>query len=83
MRYLIAAALLFATSGYASAETDDELIARYYQVRQECRIGENQQRELTKAESDAACAERDQIGERLVKLNYCWNSGEQEWDRCK
>jgi hypothetical protein len=81
MHYLLAAILIMGSMGTASAETDQAMIERYYQVRMECRQGENQERELTEAESDAACAEREALGEYLIKLGYCWYAGEQTWQR--
>ena len=87
MRYIVAAALLSFPSGIALAQTDAtpkadiELVERYYQVRPQCREGTFSYPEMTEAQVEAACAERERIGTILVERGYCWYAGEQTWQR--
>lgn len=74
------AVLLVATPAKAD---DTALIARYGDIRMECRQGESVDgRELSQEESDASCKALEPIGKELTDKGYCWDSGEQTWIIC-
>lgn len=77
MRFLLTFALaLFPV--VAMAATNTEMIDRYYDLRAECRVGDN----ATVAESAEACTDLNKIGKQLTEAGYCWFKPEQEWRPC-
>lgn len=86
MRILLALAITVLPSAGLADAVDDQ-IAAYYDLRPQCRQGEDGDKQLSEAETKLACENLNKVGEQIVASGYCWNGSEQEWtqdkDLCK
>lgn len=79
-RLLCAIAIFIASPALAfdAAKTIDE----YYEVRHECRIGENAERTLSAEEGEQACERLQLLGKELTEHGFCWNDDQLIWAEC-
>lgn len=76
------AALTLGTSLFAFDATAK--IETYYDLRHECRVGEDAKgAALSSEQSAASCRELAVVGKELTKAGYCFDNSEQEWALCE
>lgn len=58
-------------------------IETYYDLRHECRVGEDANGNTVSPEqSSASCEELNAVGKELTRAGYCFDKTEQEWALC-
>lgn len=76
--------VLLAVSSPSAAFDGPRAAEEYYDVREECRMGETTTGiELTEAQVEQQCARLNELGKQLTANGYCWDKSELEWVHCR